>query len=37
MTQQLVLNSLGDLARVRDRFADGERVPERMALVPLIT
>ncbi len=34
-TQELVLTSLGELARVRDRFADA-RVPDAMALVPVV-
>lgn len=36
MTQELVLNSLSELAQVRDRFTVDERVPESMALVPVI-
>lgn len=32
---EVVLNSLGDLARVRDRFAVDDRVPDAMALVPV--
>ncbi len=36
MTQGLVLNSLSDLAAVRDRFVVDERVPNELALVPVI-
>lgn len=36
MTQGLVLNSLSDLAQVRDRFVVDERVPDALALVPVI-
>jgi len=35
-TQGLVLNSLTDLAAVRDRFVVDERVPHELALVPVI-
>ncbi len=36
MTHGLVLNSLTDLAAVRDRFVVDERVPDELALVPVI-
>ena len=36
MTQGLVLNSLADLAAVRDRFVVDQRVPDELALVPVI-
>lgn len=35
-TQGLVLNSLADLAAVRDRFVVDQRVPDELALVPVI-
>jgi len=35
-TQGLVLNSLADLAAVRDRFVVDGRVPDELALVPVI-
>lgn len=35
-TQELVLNSLADLAAVRDRFVVDGRVPDELALVPVI-
>lgn len=37
MTQGLVLTSLSELADVRDLFSDDGRVPERRALVPVIS
>jgi len=35
-SNSVVLTSLGDLARVRDRFVADDRVPSSMALVPVI-
>lgn len=37
MTERMVLRSLGELARIRKHFLDDQRVPERLALVPVIT
>lgn len=37
MTQEIVLTNLSDLADVIDRFPVDDRVPESMALVPVVT
>jgi len=36
MTQEIVLNDLSDLAQVMDRFPVDHRVPDSMALVPVL-